>query len=474
MDHHHRRPLLSLMFIALVAAFAASAFAADPPVTVTFATTGSPAPGATVSVKATVKVNDGSTVQSLTWKQTGGLTTTLSNTTTDTVTIVLPSRKTYKEHLIEVLEEFPVAENLLPAKTPTEHFFGGLQDRFTVVASSPHAIIDAGAIPLNLEVKTTSGTYNVKTTVAAKLPWPTAIGARNVPIGVPVLLHGKTQASYDWTMTRPGTSQRGADRRHDAGPRVHPRHRRHVRGDGHRPRRRNAPVTAVDPRRHLDGHHHRAGRERPAGRRHRLHDLPRAEHALLRPVHAVERTRATPRSSRRTSTTRPATTARAASSCHTVGYDKTATNGGIDDAPRLAAFVASGLLTHGAADNWTKILAQFPATAKLANIQCENCHGPHDSAAHMKKDGSRKTPVVGPVRHLPRRAAPPRPLPAVAALRRTRTTRRRGRGDEPRPARSATARQGFIQWANNGFGTAAIKVDWTADEVHPQTCADLP
>ena len=62
-----------------------------------------------------------------------------------------------------------------------------------------------------------------------------------------------------------------------------------------------------------------------------------------------------------------------------------------DRREKPAAFAVAGLMYPGALDNWTKILAQFPATAKLANIQCENCHGPQNSPAHMKKDGSRKT-----------------------------------------------------------------------------------
>ena len=44
------------------------------------------------------------------------------------------------------------------------------------------------------------------------------------------------------------------------------------------------------------------------------------------------------------------------------------------------------LLTHGDPTNWTNILAQFPKTAKLANIQCENCHGPQQSDAHTHGD----------------------------------------------------------------------------------------
>lgn len=35
------------------------------------------------------------------------------------------------------------------------------------------------------------------------MPWETAAGTRNVPTLLPVLLHAKTQASYDWSLTAP-------------------------------------------------------------------------------------------------------------------------------------------------------------------------------------------------------------------------------------------------------------------------------
>jgi hypothetical protein len=106
----------------------------------------------------------------------------------------------------------------------------------------------------------------------------------------------------------------------------------------------------------------------------------------------------------------------------------------------------------------------------MANIQCENCHGPQDSPAHMKKDGSRKTlssDTCGschgePLRHgrfqqwqLSKHA---NYETAVAE------------GTNPSCAKCHSA-QGFVAWQKNNFGAADVKVTWTADEVHPQTCA---
>jgi len=94
--------------LAAILLAASAAFAADPPVTVTMAVAGDPAPGATVTAKANVAINDGSTLLGVKWTQTGGLDATLSNATTDTVSIVLPDRVRFRENLIRILEEPPI------------------------------------------------------------------------------------------------------------------------------------------------------------------------------------------------------------------------------------------------------------------------------------------------------------------------------------------------------------------------------
>ena len=60
--------------------------------------------------------------------------------------------------------------------------------------------------------------------------------------------------------------------------------------------------------------------------------------------------------------------------CHTVGYNQFATaiqNGGWDQVSKVEGFK----FTQGPLA-WTQTLANYPKTAKLSNIQCENCHGP--------------------------------------------------------------------------------------------------
>ena len=61
-------------------------------------------------------------------------------------------------------------------------------------------------------------------------------------------------------------------------------------------------------------------------------------------------------------------------SCHTTGYDVNANNNGFDDRP----FVFPSELVPGMYDSMKTV---YPEAMKLANIQCESCHGP--ASAHF-------------------------------------------------------------------------------------------
>jgi hypothetical protein len=56
--------------------------------------------------------------------------------------------------------------------------------------------------------------------------------------------------------------------------------------------------------------------------------------------------------------------------CHTVGYDTTAENGGFDDVAAELGWTFPETLQPG---NWDAVPLELK---QLANIQCENCHGP--------------------------------------------------------------------------------------------------
>jgi hypothetical protein len=67
--------------------------------------------------------------------------------------------------------------------------------------------------------------------------------------------------------------------------------------------------------------------------------------------------------------------------CHTVGYNlnTNAVNGGFDDVAAALGWHWPTVLTNG---NWASMQTNYPTLANLANIQCENCHGPGYDHAH--------------------------------------------------------------------------------------------
>jgi hypothetical protein len=68
--------------------------------------------------------------------------------------------------------------------------------------------------------------------------------------------------------------------------------------------------------------------------------------------------------------------------CHTVGYDPTANNNGFDD--RAGTWSPD---PNGSQANWDRFVAEAPNAIPVANIQCENCHGPQGgvgSSGHMQ------------------------------------------------------------------------------------------
>lgn len=73
--------------------------------------------------------------------------------------------------------------------------------------------------------------------------------------------------------------------------------------------------------------------------------------------------------------------------CHTVGFDRGASNGGFDDVMSAVGWTFPSELS---ANNWEDLAANTPSLARMANVQCESCHGPNDSAAHIQ------TIAIGP------------------------------------------------------------------------------
>src|SRR6266498_1414532 len=468
--HQLQRTLLIAALAAVVAiGLASAALAADPPVKVTIAVTGDPVPGATVTAKATVTIGDGASLQSIKWTQVGGVAATLANTSTDNVTITLPDRKAFKEELATILEEAPIADSAYPSYVPKPaKFENGLQNRFIVAGITPHAATDAGAIKFDVVVVTSSGTYHNAVSVAGKLPWPTATGNRNVPILLPVLLHGKSQASYDWKLTVPTGSTAKLDDAASQNPELTPdvagRYDLTVTDLA-----TNKPVTftvAAGTWKGIVVGQDSKGRPLVDPACTACH-VPNTPHFDLftpwaKSGHAeiFSQNVNTPNGHYGPSCL----------GCHTVGYNAIPVkNGGIDDASDFTAFLGSGFMAHGDPLNWSKILTQFPNTARFANIQCENCHGPNDSSAHMRADGSRQSlsSDVCAVCH----GEPPRHgrFQQWQLSGHSNYELAVAEGTDPTCAKCHSA-NGFVAWSDSNFNAANLNVTWTAENVHPQTC----
>jgi len=451
--------------IAIVAILSATlAFAAAP--TVSVAVTGTPTPGATVTAKATITITDGSTLQSITWKQTGGVPVTLANPNTDTVTITLPDRATFKAELLNVLEELPAAQ--FPAYVPKPTNYEGLQNRFAITGISAHAANDVGAIQFDLTIVTTSGTYHSTQTVTATTPWQTAAGIRNVPVNVPVLLHGMTQATYDWKLTPPSNSKATLLDAATQNPEFTP----DVAGNYvvtvtnlTTSKQWNVTIPAGTWRGIITG--------QDANGNPTVDPLCTSCHVKNTPnfdmftpwaktghAQIFQQNVNTPNGHYGPSCL----------GCHTVGYNSTAiANNGIDEQADFKGLLATSYLSHGDPLNWTKILTEFPLSARYANIQCENCHGPQDSVAHMKNDGSRQSlssDMCGTCHGEPARHG------------RFQQWQLSGHGNFETAIAEGTdatcskchSAQGFLQWQDKNFSDANLNVTWTADEVQPQTC----
>jgi hypothetical protein len=71
--------------------------------------------------------------------------------------------------------------------------------------------------------------------------------------------------------------------------------------------------------------------------------------------------------------------------CHTVGYDTNANPAANNGFNEVAAQLGWTFPTNLVASNWSNMEVNYPTLANLANIQCENCHGP--GSQHMDTFG---------------------------------------------------------------------------------------
>ena len=318
------------------------------------------APGASVSLKATVTPLDGSTVTSYKWVQSGGVKATLDGEAAATLNVKLGTAQEYKAQFLKGLE---------------------ILDRAGVLGISPFAIEEGEATTFDVTVVTSSGTYKDSVNVLAAIPYVVSLGIRDVPIGEPVLLNTKNVASYQWALTGPaGTKAAITDdktRNPSFTPDIVGKYTLSEKTSG-----ANVEVYAGTWAGSITGQDAK-GRPVTAGCS-ACHDgkiAPDKFTAWKASGHAEIFTQ---------NINDPAGHwAITCAPCHTVGYDPAVTNGGFDEAVAAEGWKVP---SHGDVGLYTKMLTTNPKTTALSNIQCENCHGPNDGTGlHPNKimDGAR-------------------------------------------------------------------------------------
>ena len=457
-------------------------YAQTPNVLVTASYQGRPQVDHRVRGEVDIDIRDGSRLRSVTWEQIAGAPARLMPLANHAVRVRLADANAYRAHLIEVLSELPIPPEPPVPATDDEEYSGGLQNRWQLVATSPLSLEDAETITLQVTVLTTSGEYKDTVDVSVALPYGIATGLKNVPINQTVLLYGKEQDNYRWSFaSKPFASDAVLRAANTRSPYFTPDAPGIYEVQVH-DANANTDVTltiyAGTWRGVITGQEHNGdqiadstctnchnGAIAPdlftpwaaSGHSHILSDnINTSDHYGTNCF-----------------------------SCHTVGYDLENDNNGIDEAPDYAAFLASDLLHGAAPGNWTTMLREFPATAKEANIQCENCHGPQVIADDTSPAHGLSGVAVGD---------PRKTLSSDLCGTCHGEPLRHGRfqqwqlsghnnyelaideGQNGTCARCHTS-NGFLEWVPVLLGQVpgkepgdSVQVTWTPDETHPQTC----
>ena len=309
-------------------------------------------PGASVTLTAAVEAADGSTAEGYMWEQVEGVPATVSGEDSDTLTVTLGDEEAYKEALITGLRT---------------------QDRFAVQGIDPHALELAEATAFKVTVTTSSGTYEDEVVVMAHLPYAVSLGINNVPVNVPVLLQGKTQDAYTWELTAPDGSSATLNDAETQNPSFTP----DVAGAYALAESTSGTtfdvfagtwvgvITGQDE----DGE---PISDETCSSCHNDTIAPDKFTAWKSSGHAeiIQQNIDNPAGH----------WSLGCAGCHSVGYAPDVDNDGFDEAVAAEGWEAP----HGAVGNWAKMLEEYPASARMANIQCENCHGPQDSDAHIR------------------------------------------------------------------------------------------
>jgi hypothetical protein len=434
----------------------------------------SPLPGDTVDISVTVTPVDGSvdtgTVQ---WTVGSVSGVTIADDTAASTTVTLPGVEAYKTELFEVMTD----------PTEFEPGYEAILNRTIVQGVDPLSLEEAAAVTLTATVTTTSGDYEGSMELATDLSGTVQVnpGVNNVARGVPVLLHGTSDfAGFSWTLTPPAGSTAALDDPTSQNPSFTP----DVAGQYTATLTNSTGVALTNTVDVFAGTWVGIITGQDVGGERTTDPSCMACHGSV--AEATDNFTPWKKSGHSEIFTDNINTSGHYSTscfpCHTVGYNLTAVNDGIDDQADYQAFLdqftTNGTTFHADPDNWTNIVTDFPDVARRANIQCENCHGPQNSTAgHASLIGtgnsvlpsrtSLSAEVCGSCHGEPPRHG------------RYQQWKESGHGnvelaiDEGTRASCAPCHSanGFVQWSKNGFDAAFTPtVTWNDATVQPQTC----
>jgi len=463
--------------------------------------TGSAAPGANLSASGTCLIMDGSTLNSglSGWSQGAeGVPTTIGSGLS--TTIQLPSADTYLADLIEVLQSPPISEADLPPDIklqPYNEIEKGLQDRNQVVAINPQAMEKNDALPLVFTCKTNTGTFTKAVSLSVKLPWVVNTGVKTVPVSSPVLLLAKcgqsivdgewtpcAQTAFSWHVTAAPSGSTAA-----------------LTGDTSRTPRFTPDKVGTYTIQETNGSG--ASIEVHAGRYHGAIDplltlnsvvmdddgFPVADQNCTSCHYEGGAAPANFDTWRLTGhagafsdqVTTSTHFGESCFACHAVGFGTTS---GIDSTPNYSSFLgalSAAQLSGNVSGVWEDMLTNQPDTARLANVQCENCHGPQDYAdSHKDQPGAPRVSlgaeVCGSCHGEPARHGRFQQW-QLSSHADYDLARSRGLSSNCTRCHSGN---GFVAWSKYNFDPAETlsgndasgnpKISWNADSVVPQTC----
>src|SRR5512143_1063873 len=416
------------------------------------------------------KLPAGETAQSFVWVRTNGQAATLSSPTASVTLITLPTVADYKAELVRHVKGLEIR-----SLTGTL-----VSDRTQIVPVNPLNLEEASSATFKLRVATASGKFYFGLVTVTDQEGQAAVesfaavgaGIRNVPVGVPVLIHTKTQATYTWTVTGPAGAVTVDGANTQLPSFVPAAAGQYTAVDSFGTNTVtvfagtwNGAITGISNLRPVS--------DECTG----CHDGQTAPDKFTPwkdSGHAEIFTQNLNAGGHYGESCLP---------CHTVGFDKDplAVNNGFDDQPNYSTFVADPAYFSASPDDtrYTKMQTQYPELFKLTNIQCENCHGPNNGST-LHNNGtldperiSLSSDVCGACHGEPLRHA------------RFQQWEDSGHGNYELAAEEGMSAncagchsaQGFmvlLQRLQAGIPLRSIPADsitWTADTVLPQTCS---